>query len=298
MDFFQHFSSAGPHIEDSSQNLIKDVQRRYTECHTDVISILNATADLTNPLKDRVQEWLDTTQTVRDTLKARIETRRCEWEELVEKYNTANGYINALESDLESYKNEEWPNDAEFENAVESSANYLQERIECYNEFSPRMFQLTVCDTCEDGSCQGWRDELKILRNKLTTIKAEFNNLLHRESIDSVDSCNVINPVESTPSHTVETVPLIEPENPPIERTPSPHFTHFSRSTPPRSFVGCLETTLSCLYFLVHFLFVLFVIFSIISFCYIRWVNSNLKGHLPQLFDQCLTNQTPSSTSF
>ena len=296
LDFFQHFSSTGPHIEDSSQNLIKDVQRRYTECHTDVISILNATDDLTNPLKDCVHEWLDTTQTVRDTLKARIETRRREWEELVEKYNTANGYINALENDLESYKNEEWPNDAEFENAVESSANYLQERIECYNEFSPRMFQLTVCDTCEDGSCQGWRDELKIFRNKLTTMKAEFNNLLHREPIDSVDSFIVINPVESTlptPSHTVETVPLIEPDNPPIELTPSPHFTHTSKSTPPRSSLG--ETTLSWLYFLVHFLFVLFVIFSIISY---RSVNSNLKDYPPQLFNQCLANQTPSITRF
>ena len=187
------------------------------------------------------------------------------------------------------------------ENAVEISANYLQERIECYNKFSPRMFQLTVCDTCEDGRCQGWRDELKIYHNKLTTIKAEFNNLLHRESIDSVDSFIVINPVESTlptPSHTVETVPLIEPDNPPSELTPSPHFTHTSKSTPPRSFLGCLETTLSWLYFLVHFLFVLFVIFSIISYRYIRSVNSNLKDYPPQLFNQCFTNQTPSITSF
>ena len=51
-------------------------------------------------MQQLIHEWLNTTQTVRDTLKWRIETRRCEWEELVEKYNTANGYINVLENDL------------------------------------------------------------------------------------------------------------------------------------------------------------------------------------------------------
>ena len=91
LNFFQLFSSHGPHTVDSTQNLITDVQNRYTECHTDVISVLNATAGVTNSLNDQVHEWLDTTRTVRDTLKGKIEERRREWEELVEKYNTANG---------------------------------------------------------------------------------------------------------------------------------------------------------------------------------------------------------------
>ena len=283
LDFFQHFSSAGPHIEDSSQNLTTDVQNRYTECHTDVITVLNATADLTNTLKDRVHEWLDTTHTVRDTLKRRIETRRCEWEELVEKYNTTNGYINALENDLESFKNEEWPDEAELENSVESSAEYLQERIECYNEFSPMMYQLIVCDMCEDGSCQAWRDKLKLFRNKLTTIKAEFNNLLHREPVET-DSFIVI-PVDSTPPtppRTTENAPLIEPENHHTERPPSPLLTHFSTLNPSRSYGGCLETTLSYFYFLIHSLLVLVAIFSLFSYRYVCSVNSHLKEHLPQ----------------
>eukprot|EP00800_Vazella_pourtalesii_P014451 TRINITY_DN3671_c0_g1_i5.p1 TRINITY_DN3671_c0_g1~~TRINITY_DN3671_c0_g1_i5.p1 ORF type:complete len:1856 (-),score=445.08 TRINITY_DN3671_c0_g1_i5:392-5959(-) len=283
LNFFQLFSSAGPHTMDSSQNLITDVQNRYTECHTDVISVLNATAGLTNSIKDQVHEWLDTTQTVRDALKGRIEERRCEWEELLEKYNTANGYVDALENDLESFKNEEWPDEAEFGNAVESSAEYLQEKIECYNEFSPRMYQLTVCDTCEDDSCQGWRDRLKIFRNKLTTIKAEFNNLLQREPLET-DSFIVISPVESTPpapSRTIET-PLAEIENPHTEEISSLPITNFPKSYQLRSYGGCLETTLSFFYFLIHFLILLAVIFGTFWFRYISSANSNLKGHLPQ----------------
>ena len=63
--------------------------------------------------------------------------------------------------------------------------------------------QLIVFNTCEDGSSQAWRDRLKVFRSKLTTIKAECNNLLHREPVET-DSFIVI-PVESTPptpSHT------------------------------------------------------------------------------------------------
>ena len=152
---------------------------------------------------------------------------------------------------MESFKNEKWSNKAEFENAVESSAEYLEEKIECYNEFSPMMYQLIVCDTCEDGSCQAWRDRLKVFRNKLTNF--------------------IVIPVESTPltqSHTTENAPLIEPEDPHAERLPSPLLTHFSTSNPSRSYGGRLETTLSYFYFMIYFLLVLAAIFSLFSFCY------------------------------
>ena len=137
-----------------------------------------------------------------------------------------------LENDLENFKNGEWPDEAEFGSAVKSSAEYLQERIESYNEFSLRMYQLTAHDTCEDNSCQGWRDRLKIFRNKLTTIKAEFNHLLHCEPLET-DSIIVINPVESTTSsisHTFKTTPLAEIENKEIFSPPITHFPPTSQS--------------------------------------------------------------------
>ena len=113
------------------------------------------------------------------------------------------------------------------------------------------MYQLIVCDTCEDGSCQAWRDRLKVFRNKLTNF--------------------IVIPVESTPltqSHTTENAPLIEPEDPHAERLPSPLLTHFSTSNPSRSYGGRLETTLSYFYFMIYFLLVLAAIFSLFSFCY------------------------------
>ncbi|KAI6653530.1 hypothetical protein LOD99_3425 [Oopsacas minuta] len=290
IDFYKQFSSAGPHIENSSEALITEVQNRCTECHTEVISIQNTIRNFTG--KDRVHEWLDSLQAIRDTLKRKIEIRRDEWMELVQKYNNANGYIDSLQTDLEGYKTDDWPDKAEFENAVETSADYLQEIIDGYNEFSPKMYQLIICETCEDDSCQEWRDKLNTFRATILSLKTEFYNLTHKEVIEPIKPVTIqpeIIPIEPTPS-----IPAANDIDPIVEPTQliKPKLEHcelvesLPRIAPIEKPYGnkflTIRSAQSFFYFIIHLFLVAVFIFGLLFFNYIQYATKNLKDHVPK----------------
>ena len=176
-EFYKQFSSSGPHLEISSKVFTTDVQSKYTDCHTEVMSILLSNGDPTGFVNAKVHEWLEVLQTVCEILKKKIESRSVEWRDHVASYDALYGYINAIESELEDFETQTIEDEVEFENALETTLQYFRDSIEKYNEFSPKMYQLIVCESCEDDSCQGWREKLDNCRDKLISIKAQFVNL-------------------------------------------------------------------------------------------------------------------------
>ena len=70
-----------------------------------------------------------------------------------------------------------FPNSKILRNSLETTLQYLRESIERYNEFAPKMYQLIICESCEDNSCQEWYLKLNNCRDKLISIKTQFDNL-------------------------------------------------------------------------------------------------------------------------
>ena len=224
-EFYKQFSSAGPHLEISGQVFTNDVQSKYTDCHTEVMSLfVSSNVDPTGFVNEKVHGWLQVLKTVCEILKNKIKSGIAEWQQHVESYNSLYGYINELQSELEDFQTQTIEDEIEYQIALETTLRYLSDSIEGYNGFSPRMYQLITCESCEDGSCQEWYQKLNNCRDKLISFKDQFASLTQRkaavpdltEQMDSIAPAvlnNDISPIDEPATETVETVSLPSPKN-------------------------------------------------------------------------------------
>ena len=276
-EFYKQFSSAGPHLEMSSKVFTNDVQSKYTDCHTEVVSILVSKEDPTGFLNTKVREWLDIIQTVCEILKRKIEYRLVEWRDYVEAYNTLYGYVNELQSELEDFRTQTIED--EVENALETTLQYLHESIEKYNEFAPKMYQLIICESCEDNSCQEWYDKLNNCRDKLISIKTQFANLNQPKSpvLDLTEHITITED-SITPVPTNEVSPPNEPV--PEATLPSTHRNDTSLELKnllliPSREINSKYSPKFLFWLLLQFILVTTLVYGITSINYVMFVNKN-----------------------